>query len=66
MPALLLLALELIVIFCLAYGGFWLVGKMQLPAPASLIGRVIVGVIAFLLLLGLFVPSLGIAIRLPH
>ncbi len=65
MPALLLLALEIIFIVLLAYVGFWLVGKMGLPDPAGMIARIVVGAICLLLLVGLFVPSLGIGLKLP-
>lgn len=64
MPALLVIALELIAIIILAYVGFWLIGKMALPDPAGMIARVVVGVVCLLLLVGLFVPSLGIGLKL--
>jgi hypothetical protein len=64
MPPILLLAIEVILIILLAYVGFWIVGKMALPDPANMIARVIVGVVCLLLLVALFVPSLGIGLRL--
>jgi hypothetical protein len=63
MPALLITALWIIFIVVLAYIGFWLVSKIGLPEPAALIARIIVGLVCLLLLIGLFVPALGI--RLP-
>lgn len=63
MPALLITALWIIFIVVLAYIGFWLVGKIGLPEPAALIARIVVGLVCLLLLIGLFVPALGI--RLP-
>lgn len=64
MPPLLVLALTVILIIILAYVGFWIVAKMGLPEPANMIARIIVGVIALLLLVSLFIPSLGIGLRL--
>lgn len=64
MPGILLLALEIIAIIILAVVGFWVVQKMAMPAPADMIGRIVVGVICLLLLVGLFLPSLGVGLRL--
>lgn len=64
MPALLVLAIEVILIILFIYIGFWIVAKMALPDPAGLVARVIVGVIGLLLLIGLFIPGLGVGLRL--
>lgn len=64
MPEILLLALYIIVIIIICYVGFWIVAKMGLPEPANLIARIIVGVVCLLLLVGLFVPGLGVGLRL--
>lgn len=64
MPALLILAVEVILIILFIYVGFWIVAKMALPDPAGLIARVVVGVIGLLLLIALFVPGLGVGLSL--
>lgn len=64
MPAIILIALEIIIIIILAIVLFWVLQKIALPEPAALIGRIIIGVIVLALLLGLFVPSLGLGLAL--
>lgn len=56
-----LTAIYIILIICFAWVGVWLVDKIGLPAPAGMIARGIVVVIALLLLISLFVPGMGIA-----
>jgi hypothetical protein len=60
MPALLIIALWVIVIILLAVVLFWVLRQMALPEPAAMIARVIVGVLVLFLILGLFVPALGV------
>lgn len=62
-PAFIVLLLWVVVIIVIAYVLFWIVGKMGLPEPAGMIARIIVGLVALLLLLGLFFPGMGL--RLP-
>ena len=64
MSPLLVLAVTVILIILLVYVGFWIIAKMGLPEPANLIARIVVGVIALLLLVGLFVPGLGVGLQL--
>jgi len=53
----------LIVIVGLIYLLFWLIAKMGLPEPMALIARIAAGLVGLYLILGLFVPGLGV--RLP-
>lgn len=64
MAPIILLAIEVIVIVIMAVVLFWVLQKIGLPEPAALIARCIIGLIILGLLLGLFVPSLGIGLRL--
>lgn len=51
-------------IVAFGFAGFWMIERAKLPDPFSLIARVIVLIIALALLIGLFVPSLGIGLSL--
>lgn len=60
MPTLLVTLLWIAAIVLVAYVAFWIVGQMKLPEPVNLIARVVVGIVALLLIAGLFVPALGV------
>ena len=60
MSGLIMIGIWIILIIVLAYVLFWLLGKMGLPEPAALIARIIVGGVCLLLLLGLFIPAIGV------
>ena len=62
MPAIIMLLFAILVIAAIAYGLFWVVGKMGLPEPIALVARIIVGVLAILLFLSLFIPGMGVSV----
>jgi hypothetical protein len=64
MPEILITLLYLLAIVVAAVVLFWVLAKIALPEPAALIGRIIIGIIILLLVLGLLVPSLGLGLRL--
>lgn len=64
MPEIIVTLLYLLAIVIAAVVLFWVLGKISLPEPAALIGRIIIGIIVLLLVLGLLVPSLGLGLRL--
>jgi len=64
MLPLILTGFQLIAIVIVAVVMFWVLREMKLPDPAAMIARIIVGLLIFGLLLSLFIPSLGVGLRL--
>ena len=62
MPAILMFLFVLLVVIAISFGLFWVVGQMKLPEPLALYARIIVGILSILLLLGLFIPGLGVSL----
>ncbi len=62
MPVFLIILIWIVVIAVAAYVCFLILDKMGIPAPFKLIGQVVIGLVAILLIASLFFP---IGIHLP-
>lgn len=64
MTGLIHLLVVIIVLGAIFYVAYWVLNEIPLPAPFNVVARVLLGIIALLVLIGLLLPMAGLPMRL--